>query len=179
MDSVRSWAEHGVTVHDWTVSGTLQVHGGTYGLGFTSRAELARFLDFAAGADGQPYAAHLTRHRAVRPVTEQDRLSELEFHYDPGHQVGAALLQVADGPGRASSFWCTGGSPDGARLAATVPADIELVYDTWNPAETPFPRDSWITLTELWAAVLEFAFGEHYPPDVVAWKAIAPPAGRV
>ncbi|WP_309114632.1 hypothetical protein [Saccharothrix sp.] len=179
MGSMRSWAEHGVTEHDWTISGTLQVHGATYGLGFTARAELARFLDFAAGADGQPYAARLTRHRAVRPVTEQDRLSELDFHFDPAHGVGAALLRVADGPDRASSYWFTGGSPDGARLAATVPADIELVYDTWNPAETRFPRSSWITLPELWSAVLEWAFGEHYPPDVVSWTAVPPPTGRL
>lgn len=157
----RAWSDLGVDRRTWVVSGVFQVGGGTYEARFTGEAELVRFVDFLLAAPGVPATSRLYLHPDVVPARPEQQLSTLRFQFHAERGVAAAVLLVVDRERDAVLCWMSsGGAGDD---------DVVLAHDSWNQYETRFPPEAFITIAELRATVLQWAFGEMFPPSAVDW----------
>jgi hypothetical protein len=162
--AVRTWSDLGVDRHSWVVSGVFQVDGADYEARFTGEAELARFVDFLLTTPGVPATSRLYLHPDIVPARPERQLSTLRFQFDAEHDVAAAVLLVLDPESGGVSCWMTSG-----RAGRD---DIALTHDSWDRDGARFPPEAFVTITELRAAVLQWAFGEVFPPAVIEWTEV-------
>lgn len=160
-----AWSDLGVDRADCVVSGVFAVDGSHYEATFTSKAELGRFLDFALASPVKPATTRLYLHPDEVPPRPEHQVSNLRFQFDPDRRVAAAVLLVIDRSHHRLLSWRTVGE-------AGRP-DVVLAHDSWNEHETRLPSESFITIPQLRAVVVEWAFGQTVPPAVVSWAAVA------
>lgn len=160
-----SWSDlvrhSGLDQCDWHVAGSFQMGEANYSVGFYTERELTRFLEFLFAAPGKPATSRLYRRASIHPWKPDYDLSNLRFQFDPGHQVAAAVVLVDDHQADRVSTWMTTGNAGRS--------GVVLAHDSWNEHETLFPPESFITLSELRSAVVEWAFGDALPPPAVKW----------
>ena len=159
VESRLIWTELGVHRPGWVVTGSFAVGGANYHATFLNADELDRFLDFLFASPHKPATSRLFLHPNVVPRRTEDQLSNLRFQFDLEHGVAAAVLLVAVDDEVLQ--WRTKGS--------SVHSGAVLAHDSWNEHETLFPPESFITMTELRQAVVDWGFGEQVPPDAVRW----------
>lgn len=165
MDRPLHWSElvrrSGLGPCDWIVAGAFDGGAGGYSATFHEAAELARFLDFLVASPGRPGTSRLYRRAAIHPFRPEYDLSGLRFQFDRDHDVAAAVLLADDHQADRVHQWMTRG--------AAGRSDVVLAHDSWNEHETLFPPASFITVAQLRAVVVEWAFGETLPPSAVSW----------
>jgi hypothetical protein len=149
----------------WVVSGVFAVDGPSYEATLAGEAELGRFLDFVLASPVKPVTTRLYLHPDEAPVRPEHHVSNLRFQFDPERQVAAAVLLVIDRSQQRVLSWRTVG--DAGR------PDVVLAHDSWNEHETRLPPESFVTTTQLRAAVLEWAFGEALPPTATRWAEVS------
>ncbi|MGH3761873.1 hypothetical protein [Actinophytocola sp.] len=140
-------------------SGVFHLCGAVYTVTFETPAGLATFLElYRSEADDTKVARlHLTPQGTGLPA------SNLRFQLSLAHEVAAAVLIAMDADGRSHS-WRTRGEAG--------PANVLLAHDSWHPAETALPPESFITVAELHTVLTEWAFGETLPPPAVRWLSV-------
>lgn len=127
-------------------------------------------LDFLLGLVFGPAAGPTTvslhlkprDHRPAESFPPEFPPSNLLFGVDAAYRVAAVALLAFDRDGR-SHQWLSRGDAwhaDAARLA----------MDPANADATPFPRDAYVTLPPLRAAVRDWAWGTVLPPAGVSWR---------
>jgi hypothetical protein len=156
-----TWSELGIDRRDWVVSGVFAVDGSSYEATFASETELGRFLDYTFTSPLKPATTRLYLHPDEVPARPERQVSNLRFQFDPVHQVAAAVLLVIDRAAGRLHAWRTVG--DAGR------PDVVLAHDSWNEHETRLPAESFITVPQLRATVMEWAFGDDVPPSAVSW----------
>jgi hypothetical protein len=161
VQRAMTWSDLGVDRTGCVVSGVFAVDGSSYEATFATKAELGRFLDFALSSPVKPATTRLYLHPDEVPTKPEHQVSNLRFQFDPDHEVAAAVLLVIDRSHRQLLSWRTVG--DAGR------SDVVLAHDSWNEHETRLPAESFITVPQLSAAVMDWAFGNVVPPPVVAW----------
>lgn len=156
-----TWSDLGVDRPGLVVSGVFAVDGSSSEARFTGGEQFRRFIDYVLASPVKPATTRLYLHPDEVPVRPEHQVSNLRFQFDPGHQVAAAVLLVIDREHGAVHSWRTVG--DAGR------SDVVLAHDSWNEHETAFPPESFITVAQLRAAVLRWAFGDEVPPADVSW----------
>ena len=146
-----TWSDLGIDRTGCVVSGVFAVDGSSYEATFASEAELGRFLAFVLASPIKPATTRLYLHPDEVPTRPEHQVSNLRFQFDPVCQVAAAVLLVLDRSHHQLLSWRTVG--DAGR------ADVVLAHDSWNEHETRLPPESFITVPQLRAAVIEWAFG--------------------
>jgi hypothetical protein len=140
-------------------SGLFHLRGAVYTVTFESPAGLATFLRlYLTEADDTKVARlHLTPEGTGLPA------ANLRFQLSRAHQVAAAVLNAMDADGRRYS-WMTRGEAGVSSVA--------LAHDSWHPAETALPPESFITMDQLRTVLDQWAFGETLPPPAVRWVSV-------
>jgi hypothetical protein len=87
----------------------------------------------------------------------------LRFHFNVEYNIAAAVLMALDARDELHSWMSRGNSGRD---------DIVLAHDTWNPDDTRFPPESFISIDELRVVVSQWAFGEVLPPPGVRWVSV-------
>jgi hypothetical protein len=142
------------------VSGVFQFADAIYEVTFHNDEGLTRCLDFVlAYPEDDPAVArlHLTPPGAKYPSCN------LRFHVNVEHNVAAAVLVALD-THEALYSWMSRG--------AAGRDDIVLAHDTWNPDDTRFPPESFISIDDLRTVVSQWAFGDLFPPPGVPWVTV-------
>ncbi len=154
----------GAAHHRLEASGVFQFVDAVYSVIFRTEQGLAKCLDLVLNyPQNDPAVARLH----LKSDVLQWPSCTLRFHFNAEHLVAAAGLTAMDKDDRRYS-WMTRG--DAGRN------DVVLAHDTWNPGETRFPSESFITIPELRQAVGQWAFGDSLPPPAVRWT-VAPELG--
>jgi hypothetical protein len=141
-------------------SGVFQFADSIYEVTFHNDGGLTRCLDFVlAYPEDDPAVArlHLTSPGAKFPSCN------LRFHYNIEHRVAAAVLIAFDTNDEIHSWMSRGTAGRGG---------IVLSHDTWNPDDTRFPSNSFISVDELRAIVSQWAFGDVLPPPAIEWVVV-------
>jgi hypothetical protein len=139
-------------------TGVFYLRGAVCRVTFASVHGMKRFLDFYLDEadDTMAVLLDLTRQGEEFPS------ANLRFQINRRHQVAAAVLIATDKHGRNHS-WMTQGQAGRD--------DVALAHDSWNPGETAFPPDSFITIAELLALLPQWVFDDVLPPSAVRWIA--------
>jgi hypothetical protein len=112
----------------------------------------------------KPATTRLYLHPDEVPTRPEHQVSNLRFQFDPEHQVAAVVLLAIARSHHQLLSWRTVG--DAGR------SDVVLAHDSWNEHETRLAPESFITVLQLRAAVMEWAFGDAVPPSAVSWADI-------
>lgn len=146
---------------EWVASGVFQFSGAIYSVEFNHDVGLLECLDVMMSLPDKPGTPRCSlRPRHWAPEGPAVPPSSLRFDFNREHGVAAAVCMVCD---RADNVyaWMTRG--DSGR------SDTVLTYDSWNPDETRYPPESFITIPQLRELVVQWAFGDVLPPPAVEW----------
>lgn len=141
-------------------TGTFYLRGAVHTVTFDNEHGLSTTLDLLAAEGDETMVAqlYLTRQGETAPS------ANFRFQFNREHQVAAAVLVALD-KRRDLYSWMTRG--DAGR------DDVTLVHDPWNPGDTALPPESFITVSELRPAVVEYAFGDVLPPLSLRWTSVS------
>ena len=151
---------------EWVASGVFQFSDATYSVEFTNENGLLECLDMMMSLSHKPGTPRFTlRPRRWAPKGPEVPPSSLRFDFDHEHGVAAAVCLVCDRAGNVYAWMTRGGAGR---------SDFVLSHDSWNPDDTRFPQQSFITIAQLRELVAQWAFGDVLPPPAVEW-AVEPP----
>ncbi|TDP93918.1 hypothetical protein [Labedaea rhizosphaerae] len=145
--------------------GVFQFEDATYAVTFAYEDGVLRCLDTMMRFPDKP----ATPRFALRPEGYREKrpewpVSALRFDYDIEHQVAAVVLLALDKDANTHAWMSRGtAGRDG----------VELTHSTWSPEANRFPPESFITIAELRAVVVQWAFGDVLPPSAITWTAVA------
>lgn len=139
--------------------------GSSFTATFRTETALDAFLDLVSHYPGNTSTVTMfLRPRGYKPAPSappEFLPSSLYFDIDQASGTAAAALLLIDTTGQ-SHQWLTQGN-----LARD---DITLVMDPHNPEYATFPPESFLPITTLRDAVLQWAFGDHLPPPAATWR---------
>jgi hypothetical protein len=151
---------------EWIASGVFQFSGATYSVQFTNETGLLECLDLMMSRTRKPGTPRFTlRPRGWAPKGPEVPPSSLRFDFDRERDVAAAVCLVNDRAGNVHAWMTHGGAGRD---------DVVLTHDTWNPDDTRFPPESFVTVAQLRELVAQWEFGEVLPPPAAEWSAELP-----
>jgi hypothetical protein len=147
--------------------------------------------------DDAPHAGDVLRQvgAAASPIGTYPTATHVEIKAavsmrDAGESRGVIVINNPTGP-CPGNLGCTAALPrvlpSGATLVVwwrsslqswrtvgdAAHQDVALSHDSWNEHQTRLPAESFITITQLRAAVLDWAFGNDVPPRAVSWAEVS------
>lgn len=140
-------------------TGTFYLRGAVHNVTFDNADGVVTLLGLleSEGDATMVHSLHLT------PQGETAPSANLRFQFNREHQTAAAVLVALDRQRHLYS-WRTQGTAGRD--------DVTFVHDAWNPGDTVLPPESFITVPDLRAAVVEFATGDALPPPSVQWVSV-------
>lgn len=148
--------------HRLVPSGRFYVNGSSFRARLVDPAGLKYFLDLVLRSPVRTSPVCLSlKAEGHEPTGPEFPPSNFQFDVDQEHKVAAAATLVFDQDGMSHQWLAQG---DAAR------DDVTLTQDPWNPTFSQFPPESFITIPQLREAVVQWAFGDVFPPPAVTWR---------